>query len=246
MMEPTIERWAASGRREVVAHGAHHVVKFHPPGVPLAAVEQEAHRARIAWEAGLPVPAPGPVVVVEGWIGIVFERVDGPTMLDVGIAHPEEAAALARLFAELHARIHDCTARALPGHHDRLRAAIDGAASIPTDRRAALHERLATLPEGAALLHGDFHPGNVIMGAARPVIVDWEDAHAGHPCEDVARTASLIAGGRVPPGVAGAAPPALREAFGIAYLRHYADLRSVDQQHVMSWCCIHDAVTAAC
>ena len=39
---------------------------------------------------------------------------------------------------------------------------------------ARLHERLHEIPfEGAALLHLDLHPDNVILSPAGPVVIDW-------------------------------------------------------------------------
>jgi aminoglycoside phosphotransferase (APT) family kinase protein len=52
---------------------------------------------------------------------------------------------------------------------------------------------LRFLPQGSSLCHGDFHPGNVLLGPAGPVIIDWADAGVGHPGADVARTAVIMA-----------------------------------------------------
>lgn len=64
-----------------------------------------------------------------------------------------------------------------------VRRLIDGLSAI---RRA-----LATLgPFPQALIHGDLHPGNVVLAAApggsRPVLLDWGRARVGSPLEDVA------------------------------------------------------------
>ena len=48
--------------------------------------EQVAYEARVTgaiYKAGLPAPAVGGVVEVDGRRGIIFERVDGPSMLQV-------------------------------------------------------------------------------------------------------------------------------------------------------------------
>jgi hypothetical protein len=39
--------------------------------------------------------------------------------------------------------------------------------------------------EGMVLLHGDAHPGNVVMRKGRPVLLDWGRARIGSPLEDV-------------------------------------------------------------
>ena len=62
----------------------------------------------------------------------------------------------------------------------------DGAALL-----ARLHEQLHEIdapPElgDGCLLHMDFHPGNVILSPAGPVVIDWAVARAGEPALDVA------------------------------------------------------------
>ncbi len=58
------------------------------------------------------------------------------------------------------------------------------AAALPEIRRVLL----ATAPH-AVWIHGDMHPGNVIMrrgvAGAEPVLLDWARARPGSPLEDV-------------------------------------------------------------
>lgn len=54
---------------------------------------------------------------------------------------------------------------------------------------AALHGRLHRIPfEGAALVHLDFHPDNVLLSPSGPVVIDWTNAGAGDPGVDLALT----------------------------------------------------------
>ena len=59
---------------------------------------------------------------------------------------------------------------------------------------AELHERLHRIPlDGARLLHLDLHPENVLMAAHGPVVIDWTNAGAGDPDQDVALTWLILA-----------------------------------------------------
>jgi tRNA A-37 threonylcarbamoyl transferase component Bud32 len=63
--------------------------------------------------------------------------------------------------------------------------------AIEVERDAAalaqLHGQLHAIPfEGAALLHRDLHPANVILSTSGPVVIDWTNAGAGDPAFDVA------------------------------------------------------------
>ena len=80
----------------------------------------------------------------------------------------------------------------LPDVHDQLRDRIETVALRTTRPVRAASERLAELPHGDRLLHGDFHPGNVVISRGREVIVDWTNAARGHVLADVAWTCLLI------------------------------------------------------
>lgn len=58
-------------------------------------------------------------------------------------------------------------------------------AALPAMRR----QLLAFEPLGSAVIHGDVHPGNVMIrrrdGVAEPVLLDWARARVGSPLEDV-------------------------------------------------------------
>lgn len=59
---------------------------------------------------------------------------------------------------------------------------------------ADLHARLHRIRlEGARLLHLDLHPENVLMAAGGPVVIDWTNARAGDPDQDVALTWLILA-----------------------------------------------------
>ncbi len=68
---------------------------------------------------------------------------------------------------------------------------------------AALHNELAAIPTGNTLLlteaesresfvHGDLHPGNVMLTPGGPVVIDWEGAGIGARDADVATTWLLL------------------------------------------------------
>lgn len=54
---------------------------------------------------------------------------------------------------------------------------------------ASLHARLHAIPyEGAALVHFDLHPQNVMLTTDGPIVIDWTNAHAGSADADLAMT----------------------------------------------------------
>lgn len=60
------------------------------------------------------------------------------------------------------------------------------------DSVAAPNGLQTTYGVAEGLLHGDLHPGNVLLGEAGPVLIDWTNASTGVRAADVADTWTLV------------------------------------------------------
>ena len=176
---------------------------------------------------------------VDGRYGLIYERLVGPSMLDLLTSRPWSVDRLARRFAELHVRMHASDGSGLPEHPATMRRSIDRAADVLGDaRQGAVLARLDALGAGSSVCHGDMHPGNVIMAGSGPVVIDWLTASAGPPEADVARTLFLLTGSVVPdeyPRVQRTLIELLRRRFARSYLRRYRQLRPLDERQLASW-----------
>lgn len=80
-------------------------------------------------------------------------------------------------------------------------------------------------PAGTSLLHGDFHPLNVLVDSGQVSgVIDWTDTLVGDPRADVARSLCLML---AVPAPAGLFPPPLspeRRAIATAFLHGYASV----------------------
>ncbi len=222
---------------EIYAWKDDQVLKLLRDGFPANWVEQEARVTRAVYEAGLPVPAVEGTVEVEGRLGVVFERVEGPSMLAELTTKPWKLVKSARLLADLQAATHSRELPGLPSRRERLEGHIRAAATLPLPLREAALQALAALPDGHAVGHGDFHPDNIIMSSKGPIIIDWLDATQGNPLADVARTWLLLRVG-APPGV-GAVSRRLSNLSGSLlysiYLKRYLRLHPASRQQLDAW-----------
>jgi aminoglycoside phosphotransferase (APT) family kinase protein len=75
-----------------------------------------------------------------------------------------------------------------------LEQKIRDAKPLPENLRDAALKALETMPDGDRLCHGDFHPGNILLGRSGPVIIDWIDSSIGSPLADAARTSIMLLG----------------------------------------------------
>jgi hypothetical protein len=70
---------------------------------------------------------------------------------------------------------------------------------------------LASLGPGPTVIHGDFHPWNVLRDGDRVVVIDWSDSCIGHPFMDLATWFNRVA------------DPAARRPMLNAWLDSWAD-----------------------
>lgn len=227
----------AKGRTaELYDWDAEHVLKLYHTWCPPNWVEHEARVARVIAEAGIPTPAAGEVVEIDGRRGIVYQRVTGISMLDDLRQRPWLLLRHARSLADLQAQFHRLTVPGLHAGRDSLRHSISRTPHLPEAQRAQVLNALETLPDGQALCHGDFHPGNVLISARGPVVIDWMTASLGSPWADVARSSLLLtvgvkaAGDMVNPAIR-----LLSGQFHRSYLNRYRSLVPDGQAELARW-----------
>ncbi len=227
----------AEGRTaEIFAWGENQALKLLRPGFSPDAIHTEAAKTRAVHQTGFTVPAVGEMVEVDGRQGILFERIEGVSMLHGLVNRPWTVVRVSRQLAQLHAEMHACSAPALPPQRKRMESKIKRAARLSDEVKGAVLEVLAQLPEGDSVCHGDFHPDNILLTARGPVIIDWIDATQGNPLADVARTLLLVTGGALPPEM----PrrwvfTLIRRIFRRVYLGRYFQLRPGGQDQLASW-----------
>ena len=130
---------------------------------------------------------PAPRVFDVNGTDLTLERIDGPTMLEDLRRRPWRFGTHALTVARLHRELH----------------AIPPAADLPG--------------EGAAVLHLDLHPANVILSPNGPIVIDWANAARGDASFDVALTAVVLAAAPVGPPLSW-----LRDRFVDAFLEQFA------------------------
>lgn len=199
---------------EVVRAATRHVVRFPASGVRTFAVRggttgprQEAAIAALLADAGVPAtrclagPAP-----IDGWSVTAWREIPGVDPAGT----PADPATIAGLAARLHSATGALDPRGLVACDPlgaglaQLEVAI--AAGRTTDDELAVLRRAATRLEPvwqaavdaadaagtAAVVHGDLHAGNVVVGERGPVLVDLELAGWGPRAYDAAPTVAFV------------------------------------------------------
>jgi aminoglycoside phosphotransferase (APT) family kinase protein len=199
-------------------------------------VDYEARIARAVYEAGIPSPQAGEIIEVHGRRGLLYERLEGISMLRDMNARPWTLLKHARSLAELHARIHQNSITGLRSYKERLRYDIERSSQLTDELRKKVLAMLDRLPDGQSLCHGDYHPDNIFLTQKGPVVIDWMTACSGSPWTDVARTSMILGIGAKAAGKQ--VSPFIRAAIGIYhrnYLNRYRAVNSAAANELDRW-----------
>ncbi len=167
------------------------MLKLYREGWPRRVAEYEYGKALASQQTGYKVPLVGEIIEIDGRTGITYQRVEGETMLAAMRKQARKTSAYTRQWARLHIDMHTRRAENLPTIHQRLAEKIEHAPGLDDSAKYKILTHLASLPQDDKLLHGDFHPDNILLTPQGSVIIDWIDANRGHPLADVARTTLL-------------------------------------------------------
>jgi hypothetical protein len=230
-------RLAVGRTAELFAWENGRVLKLFNAGVSGAAADHEADISRVVYETGLPVPAVFGRVDLNGRAGILYEQIYGPTLLSCITRQPLKTLGWGRTLARLHFQVHQAAANGLADKNERLERIIQGVPDLPDELRMAALARLKQLPAGGSLLHGDFHPDNILASPRGLIIIDWLDASRGHPLADVARTWLLMTG-TLPPTMNAGERATIQLVRGVlvrAYLNSYLRFSGFGMSDLRPW-----------
>jgi phosphotransferase family enzyme len=153
------------------------VVKLFKAGSPRWLGGWEARMTRAVAAAGAPAPEVLDEVALEGRFGIVLRRLDGPTLLQLsrsGAITPEQVGSI---LAALYMSVHKTAPPPdVPFLRDRMDGDLRLSRGVPEHIATGILTLIERLAPGDGLCHGDVHPGNVIMTADGPRLVDWGSA----------------------------------------------------------------------
>jgi uncharacterized protein (TIGR02172 family) len=227
----------AQGRTaEIFVWDDHHVLKLYRAWCPPHWADYEARIARAVYEAGIPSPAAGDIIEVDSRRGLIYERLQGISMLQDMNAHPWMLLKYARSLAELHVKINQQSITGLPSYKDRLNHDIRSTSHLSEDLRNKALAILDFLPNGQNVCHGDYHPGNVIITKDVPIVIDWMTASVGSPWADVARTSLLLSIGAKAAGKQ--VRPIIRTAIKLyhrTYMNRYRALNPDTENELNRW-----------
>ena len=216
------------------------VVKVFEPGYDPAQVDVERDSLDEAGRLGVQVCACHGEVMVDGYPGLLLERVVGDSLTKQAERNPLRIRAGARALARTQVTVHAKPTEKFTDIRDAAVSALDSEplAFLNEPQRSLARERISALPAGDRLLHLDFHTENVFVQGDEYVVIDWQTTLRGDPAADVAMTVLLIRDAELWPGTPLLKRLLVQRIRGIVlstYLHEYQRLTGMTMDRVDAW-----------
>ncbi len=180
---------AKGNTAEVFEYGNERVCKLFFEGYPDEYVALEFQNAREMYKNRIRISKPFQMITMENRKGIIYERIEGKTLLNIMMENETSLDKLLNIFVNLQLDI-------LAHHTKNVLSYKEYLIAILKNKKInnqAIFNAINALPDDDCLLHGDLHPNNIlVMSDGTPVVIDFMNVCRGPALYDIARTYFLI------------------------------------------------------
>lgn len=169
------------------------IIKVFLPGESLSVVQQERNTAQKAFLKGIPTAISYDVVRVGDSYGILYEMLKAQSMSKVLQEDSDRFERYAADYVDLLRQLHTTSADTdtFVSMKDIYHEAIDYSAKYFEDKYVRKCKALIdSIPDRNTLIHGDLHPGNIMMTDAGMMMIDLSRMGIGHPIFDLLEMAA--------------------------------------------------------
>lgn len=194
----SLDKIAQGANGEVYRLDNENIVKVFAEKAPIETIERERELAKQALIFGIPTALSYMVSIMEeegksDRYGIVFEALDADTLSVRLKEDPDAYEEYVNEYIDLYKTIHeteDDTGAFLP-IKDIYMEAIEECSVYYTDEEVSkLRGLVEAVPDRKTLIHGDYHPNNIMVQDGELMLIDMGDMSTGHPVFDFLATAA--------------------------------------------------------
>ena len=164
------------------------VIKVFRPEAKLEIIKMENERSRNAFLNGIPTAIAYDIVKVGDCYGSVYELLEAEDFLSVLKSDKEHLGEHIKLFAQAMRKMHQTEVdpkRFAPTKTGSLYV-LDRLLGLCTQEEIGkLRKLYENIPDRTTFLHGDCHPGNVMVRGGEFVFIDLMACGSGHPIFDL-------------------------------------------------------------
>jgi uncharacterized protein (TIGR02172 family) len=238
-MEIVFGKLIGQGRTaEVYEYSTDKVIKLFRKGIPANAIKNEYRISLELYKKGFPVAKTFDFIEYSDRCGIVYEKINGISMLKYISSKPWKINAEARRLAELHKNIQQEIKIEIPDQKNRLKEDISRTELLPNEVKDKLYRYIDTLKGNNILCHGDFHPDNILISKEKEVVIDWMTATKGNPLADIARTSVIFKYAFIPEDKSFVEKKIInntRNKFYSRYIKHYLQISNNSIEEIEQW-----------
>lgn len=162
-------------------------------------IKKEYNFAKYVFENNITTPEPIEIVNINNKCGIIFQKINGESLLKNILNNIFMIKILFKKMANLHYNINKIDFNDNTYTYKKyLNWAIIESKHITNDEKDKLKDYISKLPDGNKLCHGDFHPENIICDNDKLYIIDWMTGMQGTMAADVARTEMILRNADIP------------------------------------------------
>jgi len=183
------------------------IVKLYAPNYPLKMIEREQSYAKAAFVSGIPSVIAYDIVRSGDSYGVVFEAMNSDTLSHAIAADPGKSDEYIRKYVDFAKTIHstEIIGDEIMTLKDFLRSRVGSAEMLTFCEQSEVDVLLGiidAIKDCNTLVHGDLHPGNIMIQNGELMLIDMGEATRGVPVYDVAAIyRDLLSGPKSSPDV---------------------------------------------
>ncbi len=170
-------------------------VYFNPDSLP--EIERERKNSRTAFVLGVNTAIPYDIVRVGDGYGSVTELLNADPITKLILRDPEHLDQAVAYFIDTIKHIHTIQVESadLPNLKETVLGWVEFVKpTIAPEHYEKLHALVDALEDRKTLLHGDYHPDNVMVQNGEALLIDMDTLSTGHPILDLASTYNALVG----------------------------------------------------
>lgn len=180
-----MELIAKGNSAEIYKQNENKICKLFYKNYPKQLVEHEFNNAKIIYQLGINTPFAYDIVFIEERYGIIYEKLNGTTLLSKINTENTNVDFWIEKFVNFHKDFLKYQSDVLINYKDFLK--------LFASESVDLIKKIDNLQDGNFVLHGDFHPENVIVdNKLNLFLIDMMNVCKGPIIYDIARTYFLL------------------------------------------------------